>query len=60
MRAAAGRLAARAQEAGDLRPDVTTDEVLLAVHSAGWAAEHGGSLERQLDLVFSGLCNRSR
>jgi AcrR family transcriptional regulator len=56
MRAAAGRLVARAQDAGELRPDVTTGEVLLAVHAAGWAAEHGGSLERQLDLVFDGLC----
>jgi AcrR family transcriptional regulator len=55
MRAVAGRLIARAQDAGELRPDVTTDEVLLAVHSAGWAAEHGGSLDRQLDLVFDGL-----
>ena len=55
MRGAAGRLVARAQDAGELRPDVTTGEVLLAVHAAGWAAERGGSLDRQLDLVFDGL-----
>jgi AcrR family transcriptional regulator len=60
MRAAAARLVARAQQAGELRADLTVDEMLLAVHAAGWAAEHGGTLERHLDLVFSGLREHAR
>jgi AcrR family transcriptional regulator len=55
MREAAGRLVAHAQDAGELQSGVTTEDVLLAVHAAGWAAERGGSLDRQLDLVFDGL-----
>jgi AcrR family transcriptional regulator len=60
MREAAGRLVARAQASGDLRPDLTVNELLLSAHAAGWAAERGGSLERQLDLVFTGLCTPTR
>ncbi|WP_027946240.1 TetR/AcrR family transcriptional regulator [Amycolatopsis taiwanensis] len=59
MRSAVARLVDRARAAGELRGDVTVTEVLLMVHSAAWASERapdgGPSLDRLLDLVFTGL-----
>jgi AcrR family transcriptional regulator len=58
MREAASHLVERAQQAGELRPDVTTHELLLLLHGASWAGPHlpgGQGRRRLLALVFEGL-----
>jgi AcrR family transcriptional regulator len=51
-------LVERARDAGELREDVTTQELLLLAHAVAWASEHVGSenaVDRLFDLVFGGL-----
>jgi AcrR family transcriptional regulator len=58
MREAASHLVERAQQAGELRADVTTHELLLLLHAASWAGPHlpgAGGGQRLLALVFEGL-----
>ena len=58
MQDAASQLVERAKRAGELRPDVTTRELLVLLHAVSWAGKHlpgdGGSA-RLLGLVFEGL-----
>jgi AcrR family transcriptional regulator len=58
MRETGSQLVERAKGAGELRPDVTTEELLLLLHAASWAGGHlpgGGGMQRLLALVFEGL-----
>ncbi|MEC3973789.1 TetR/AcrR family transcriptional regulator [Amycolatopsis sp. H20-H5] len=58
MQEVASQLVEHAKAAGELRGDVTAQEVLLLLHAVSWAGEHspgGGGLPRLLDLVFEGL-----
>ncbi|GAA4544758.1 TetR/AcrR family transcriptional regulator [Amycolatopsis samaneae] len=58
MQEAASQLVDRAKEAGALRADVTTRELLLLLHGASWAGTHlpgERGMERLLTLVFEGL-----
>jgi len=58
MREAGSHLVERAKRAGELRRDVTTDELLLLLHAASWAGGHlpgPGGMQRLLALVFEGL-----
>jgi AcrR family transcriptional regulator len=58
MREAASQLVERAKQAGELRPDVTTHELLVLLHALSWAGNHlpgDGGRERLLGLVFEGL-----
>ena len=58
MREAASQLVERAKRAGELRPDVTTHELLVLLHALSWAGKHlagDGGRERLLGLVFEGL-----
>lgn len=58
MQDAASQLVERAKRAGELRPDVTTRELLLMLHAVSWAGIHlpgDGGRARLLGLVFEGL-----
>ncbi|HEY3468168.1 MAG TPA: helix-turn-helix domain-containing protein [Amycolatopsis sp.] len=58
MREAGSHLVERAKEAGELRADVTTQELLLLLHAASWAGRHlpgEEGMHRLLALVFEGL-----
>ena len=58
MREVGSQLVERAKRAGELRPDVTAQELLLLLHAASWAGGHlpgGGGMQRLLALVFEGL-----
>ncbi|MEU0532144.1 TetR/AcrR family transcriptional regulator [Amycolatopsis tolypomycina] len=58
MREGGSQLVERAKRAGELRPDVTADELLLLLHAASWAGGHlpgEGGMQRLLALVFEGL-----
>jgi AcrR family transcriptional regulator len=58
MREAGSHLVERAKQAGELREDVTTHELLLLLHAASWAGGHHpgpGGMHRLLALVFEGL-----
>ncbi|MGW5717096.1 TetR/AcrR family transcriptional regulator [Amycolatopsis sp. NPDC003865] len=58
MREAGSHLVERAKQAGELRRDVTTNELLLLLHAASWAGGHlpgPGGMQRLLALVFEGL-----
>ncbi len=62
MRAAAGGLLARAQEAGRIRPDVTVDDLLRLSHGVVAATERvpdrAGEAGRLLDIVLGGIWER--
>jgi AcrR family transcriptional regulator len=64
LQAAAADLLARAQSAGGIRPDLTTDELLATVSAMAWAArqapEPAGTVERYLRLLLDGLAVRAR
>ncbi|OXM63915.1 TetR/AcrR family transcriptional regulator [Amycolatopsis vastitatis] len=58
MREAGSHLVERAKVAGELRGDVTAQELLLLLHAASWAGRHlpgEGGMHRLLALVFEGL-----
>lgn len=59
MRAAAARLLERAQDAGDIRPDIDGTDLFALVNAVGWIAEQtpalAGRRERLLGLVMEGL-----
>nr|WP_042193088.1 TetR/AcrR family transcriptional regulator [Kibdelosporangium sp. MJ126-NF4]CEL20553.1 Transcriptional regulator, TetR family [Kibdelosporangium sp. MJ126-NF4]CTQ89464.1 Transcriptional regulator, TetR family [Kibdelosporangium sp. MJ126-NF4] len=53
---AGGQLLARAQQAGEVRADLVSDEILLLTASISWANEHStGSVERFLTLLVEGI-----
>src|SRR3569623_704459 len=55
---AGARLLARAQKAGEIRPDAQIREVLLTAHSAAWNAEQThapGAVDRLLGILYAGL-----
>lgn len=56
--AAGAALLARAQAAGQIRPDAQVVEVILSAHSVAWIAEQtrdSGAVERLLGILFDGL-----
>jgi len=56
--AAGAALLARAQAAGEVRPDAQVVEVILSAHSAAWIAEQTkdrGAVDRLLGILFDGL-----
>jgi len=56
--AAGAALLARAQAAGEVRPDAQVVEVILSAHSVAWIAEQTkdrGAVERLLGILFDGL-----
>jgi AcrR family transcriptional regulator len=59
MRAAGLALLTRAQEAGEVRPDVGYSELLLLVYGLAWATEQvpdgAGQTDRLLSLLMDGL-----
>jgi AcrR family transcriptional regulator len=59
MRAAGRALLTRAQEAGDIRPDVDPSELLLLVYGLAWATEQvprgAEQTDRLLSLLVDGL-----
>jgi len=59
MRAAGGRLLSRAQAAGEVRADVTADELLALAAGVAWASEQSGGpadlIRRLLSLAMEGL-----
>jgi AcrR family transcriptional regulator len=56
MRSAAGRLVARAQEAGAIRDDIGAVDVLKLVHGIGYASESApDQADRLLAVVLDGL-----
>jgi hypothetical protein len=59
MRKAAGVLLARAQQAGEVRADVTAPDVMTLVNAIAWCAEQSPSCsacgERLLDILLAGL-----
>jgi AcrR family transcriptional regulator len=58
MREAGSHLVERAKRSGELRADVTANELLLLLHAASWAGAHlpgDGGMQRLLALVFEGL-----
>ena len=57
MRAMGARLLARAQAAGEIRADVTADDLFTLVNGIAWATEAGAaeSAERLLDVMLAGL-----
>ncbi|MDT7729541.1 MAG: hypothetical protein QOI21_6117 [Actinomycetota bacterium] len=58
MQGAVSHLVDRARRAGELREDVTSQEVLLLAHAVAWASEHVGTangVDRLFELVFGGL-----
>ncbi|MEV8637755.1 helix-turn-helix domain-containing protein [Streptosporangium sp. NPDC051023] len=62
MRAAAGRLLARAQEAGAVRPDLAIEELLTLGTAIAWANEQvpgrAGLTDRLLSLTTQGILHR--
>ncbi|TYC15896.1 TetR/AcrR family transcriptional regulator [Actinomadura syzygii] len=60
MMHAAERLLTRAQEAGEVRPDVTAEELFAASAALGWVAEYSGRkrAERILALLGDGLAKQ--
>ncbi|MCE7011328.1 TetR/AcrR family transcriptional regulator [Kibdelosporangium philippinense] len=53
---AGARLLAKAQEAGEVRADLTASELLLLVASLSWANEHSpNSIDRFLNLLVEGI-----
>jgi AcrR family transcriptional regulator len=59
MRDAGDALVERAKAAGELRADVTTNELFLLVNGMAWASEYApggaGGIARMIRLVFAGL-----
>ena len=57
MRAMGARLLARAQAAGEVRADVTADDLFTLVNGIAWATESGAeeSAARLLDVMLDGL-----
>ncbi|WP_326821306.1 TetR/AcrR family transcriptional regulator [Streptosporangium sp. NBC_01756] len=59
MRAAGGRLLARAQESGAVRADLTAGELLALVAGIAWASEQSaeptGMIDRMLSLTTTGI-----
>ncbi|WP_327149581.1 TetR/AcrR family transcriptional regulator [Nocardia sp. NBC_01329] len=56
MQDAGERLLVRAQQAGEVRPDLQGDELLLLAASISWAGEHRtNSTERFLTLLVEGI-----
>ena len=56
MSDAGARLLARAQEAGQVRADLTAQELLLLVASLSWANEHTpNNIDRFLSLLVEGI-----
>jgi hypothetical protein len=64
MRAAGGRLLQRAQDAGEVRADVTAVELLVLAAGLAWAAEQApepaGMVDRLLSIAMSGLGSGDR
>jgi AcrR family transcriptional regulator len=62
LRTAAGDLLARAQQAGHIRADLDSDELIATVYAMAWAARQAGRTgagERLLTLLVEGLATRS-
>jgi AcrR family transcriptional regulator len=57
MHLAATRLLARAQEAGEVRDDVTATDLITMAAAAGWVAQISGEEQsgRMLDVIMDGL-----
>lgn len=59
MREAAAMLLARAQQAGEVRADVTAPDLMTMVNAIAWSAEQSPSCparaERLLDIILDGL-----
>jgi AcrR family transcriptional regulator len=57
LQLAAGRLLARAQETGEVRPGVDPADLFVAAAALGWAAQHAdeGRAAGILDLLVEGL-----
>ncbi|ROO87080.1 TetR family transcriptional regulator [Actinocorallia herbida] len=57
MHLAATRLLARAQEAGEVRADVTPTDLITMSAAAGWVAQISGAEQshRMLDVIMDGL-----
>lgn len=56
MREAGGNLLARAQQAGVIRADLATDELLLLTASISWANEHSPDhIDRFITLLVEGI-----
>ncbi|MFC0041879.1 TetR/AcrR family transcriptional regulator [Actinomadura rayongensis] len=57
MRTSVTRLLERAQEAGEVRPDVDADDLLTMAAAVGWVAEHGDRtrVARVLAVLNDGL-----
>ncbi len=64
MRAMGARLLARAQDAGEIRTDVTANDLFTLVNGIAWASEHcagdGDYAERMLSLMLDGLRDGGR
>jgi AcrR family transcriptional regulator len=60
LRAAGTELVARAQAAGEVRADLTVDDIPLVMCGLGGVVEsgHGAGWERYLELVFDGMRRR--
>jgi AcrR family transcriptional regulator len=62
MREAATRLLKRAQDSGDIRPDIDGTDLFALINAIGWIAEQAPSLaarrERLFSLVMDGLACR--
>ncbi|HEY4243951.1 MAG TPA: helix-turn-helix domain-containing protein [Kofleriaceae bacterium] len=58
MEAVGNALLARAQDAGEIRPDAEVKEVILSAHAAAWIAESTkdpAAVDRLLSILFDGL-----
>ncbi|MEU5848229.1 TetR/AcrR family transcriptional regulator [Saccharopolyspora shandongensis] len=56
MQEAGEKLLVRAQQAGEVRPDLLANELLLLVASISWASEHSpNSIDRFLTLLVEGI-----
>lgn len=59
---AGAELLARAQESGDIRPDLDASELFALINAIAWAAEQtpdtAGQADRFLDLIMQGLHQR--
>ncbi|WP_406278648.1 TetR/AcrR family transcriptional regulator [Embleya sp. NBC_00896] len=65
MRAAGTDLLTRAQRAGEVRPDIDTDELFTLAHGIAWAHEQRDTddphrLARLMEVVMFGLATRPR
>ena len=61
MRATAEQLLTRAQQAGEVRDDLTAMDVMRLMHGIGVAVEHApGEADRMLSLMLDGMRARDR